>query len=289
LQADFSDPTHIRFAGSYPLACGEKTWLQAYADPAHYNQRVILGLWQAMGGRLQGQVRLGRLPQALQGQAPIWELASPPLAEVIRDINKFSNNVMAQQLFLTLGLQAAKRLAPDARTLPPGTPEAARTELYRWWSARLGSDEAPLFENGSGLSRQSRISAQALAHLLQLAYRSPYMAEFMASLPVAGVDGTMQKRPLPSGASAHLKTGSLRDVSALAGYVLANSQRRYVVVAMVNHANAKAARPAFDAFLDWVAQDAHVALKSIPSPPKTKRTRQGLAKPSQHKISRSSF
>ena len=91
--------------------------------------------------------------------------------------------------------------------------------------------------------------------MLQIAWRSPVMPELVASLPAIGIDGTLKKRSLRSGGSAHLKTGSLRDAAGVAGYVDGASGRRYVVVAIANHANAGAARPAFDALVEWTTQD----------------------------------
>ncbi|TXT36356.1 MAG: D-alanyl-D-alanine carboxypeptidase / D-alanyl-D-alanine-endopeptidase, partial [Comamonadaceae bacterium] len=108
--------------------------------------------------------------------------------------------------------------------------------------------------NGSGLSRSTRISAMQLGQLLQTAYASPYMPELMSSLPLVGVDGTLKRSRAATG-SAHLKTGSLRDVTALAGYVHAVSGKRYVLVTMVNHPNAAAAKPALDALIDWAVMD----------------------------------
>ena len=243
LAAEIADPTRLRFTGSYPAACGEKVWAVAYADPRSYGARAIGGMWTEMGNQLRGQVREGRVPAEL---APLFEAASPPLAEVIRDINKYSNNVMAQQLFLTLGLQQKKR----------GTLDAARTTMRQWWNDRIGTGEGqPVFDNGSGLSRDERISAAALGRMLQVAWRSPVMSELMSSLPASGVDGTLKRRGLRSGGAAHLKTGTLRDAAGVAGYVDGTSGRRYVVVAIANHANAAAARPAFDALVDWVAQE----------------------------------
>ncbi|MDM0036057.1 D-alanyl-D-alanine carboxypeptidase/D-alanyl-D-alanine-endopeptidase [Variovorax sp. J22P271] len=243
LGSDFADPARLAFAGSYPAACGEKTWAVAYADPRGYAARAVGGLWAEMGGRLQGQVRDGRVPAGLR---PAFEAASPPLAEVIRDINKYSNNVMAQQLFLTLGLQQKKR----------GTLDASRATLRQWWNERIGTGEGqPVIDNGSGLSRDERISAAALARMLQVAWRSPLMPELASSLPASGVDGTLRKRALRSGGAAHLKTGTLRDAAGVAGYVHGVSGRRWVVVAIANHGNAVAARPAFDALVDWAAQD----------------------------------
>ena len=109
-------------------------------------------------------------------------------------------------------------------------------------------------DNGSGLSRSERISAQSLARMLQVAYLSPQMPELMSSLPITGVDGTL-RRSRARGATAHLKTGSLRDVAGVAGYVLGASGRRHVLVAIANHPNAAAARPAIDALIEWAARD----------------------------------
>ena len=244
LRAEF-DATRIAFAGSYPAACGEGQWATAYADPARFSARAIAGLWGEMGGQLGGQVRDGRVPAHL---APAFEMHSPPLAEVIRDINKYSNNVMADQVFLTLGEQLKQR----------GTFDAARSAMRQWWNLRIGTGAGqPVFDNGSGLSMDGRISAAQLGQMLQVAWRSPSMPELMSSLPIVGVDGTLRKRQLRSGATAHLKSGSLAEsgVAAVAGFVDGASGRRYVLVAIANHPNAYAARAAFDALTDWTARD----------------------------------
>lgn len=251
LRADFRDPLRLRFSGGFAAACGERVWATAYADPDRYNARALLGLWKELGGRIGGGVREGTAPAT----APSFESASPPLAEVVRDINKYSNNVMAQQLFLTLGL--TQRGA--------GTPEAARAVLQQWSQEQLGAAAASLvIDNGSGLSRESRVSAELLTRLLLAAWASPVMPELMSSLPVSGVDGTL-KRAAATQVRAHLKTGSLRDVAGIAGYVLAVSGRRYAVVAIANHPNANAARPAFDALVQWTANDAPNAIETPPN------------------------
>ncbi|MFC5519741.1 D-alanyl-D-alanine carboxypeptidase/D-alanyl-D-alanine endopeptidase [Polaromonas jejuensis] len=246
LKADFSDPLRVAFNGSYPMACGEKTWTVAYPDPGRYAERAVAGMWQEMGGRLDGQVREGAAPP---GQKPAFEMVSPTLTEVIRDINKFSNNVMAQQLFLTLSLAAGQQAGPASN-------EASRELVRSWWQARLGEQDLPLLDNGSGLSRLERVSPQGLARLLQTAYVSGAMPELMASLPIIGVDGTLKRnRSRVSQGWAHLKTGTLRDATALAGYVHTPSGRRLVVVAIINHPNAPAARPALDALVDWAVKE----------------------------------
>ena len=245
LKANFADPARIRFAGSYPAACGESAWPVADSAPATYNARLVEGLWREMGGQLGGSVHEGPAPL---DQKPSFEQKSAPLLETVREINKFSNNVMAQQLFLTLALQRDPGRA--------ATPAAARDGLRRWVSGRLG-DPGPelVVDNGSGLSRDGRASAQLLARLLLQAHDSPWAAELASSLPIAGVDGTLRRSRGAIG-RAHLKTGSLRDVVGVAGYVLSDSGRRYVLVAIVNHAQAGAARPVLDALVQWTLRDA---------------------------------
>jgi D-alanyl-D-alanine carboxypeptidase/D-alanyl-D-alanine-endopeptidase (penicillin-binding protein 4) len=248
LRADFSDPARLRFAGAYPAACGEKDWPIAYIDPKRYEARMLAGMWHELGGSLAGTVRDGPAPSS----PPSFVQVSPTLAEVVRDINKFSNNTMAQQLFLTLALSERGN----------GTPEAAREVLQQWAQARLGDSARGLvIVNGSGLSRESRLTASLLARLLQNAWTSPVMPELVSSLPVSGVDGTLRNAKGGFG-RAHLKSGSLRDVAGIAGYVLSASGRRYVIVAIVNHPNANAARPALDALVQWVARDARGESKS---------------------------
>jgi D-alanyl-D-alanine carboxypeptidase/D-alanyl-D-alanine-endopeptidase (penicillin-binding protein 4) len=244
LKAEFADPSRLRLAGTFAVSCGEKVWPVAYADPRSFNERALAGLWQEQGGRLTGVAREGAAPST----PPSFELRSPALAEVVRDINKLSNNVMAQQLFLTLG--ATQRGA--------GTPEAARDVVQAWLRSRVGdAASAATIANGSGLSRDSRLSAALLGRLLQAAWSSPVMPELMSSLPVTGIDGTLRRTKGVPG-RAHLKTGSLRDVVGIAGYVLADSGRRYVVVGIVNHPNANAGRPALEALTEWAAGDAAV-------------------------------
>lgn len=166
------------------------------------------------------------------------------LAEIIRDINKHSNNVMASQLFLTLGLQ----------TTGNGSYESAHAAVQQWWRTRLGDAPPPQQINGSGLSRTARISASSLGAMLQAMWKSPVMSEFMASMPLAGIDGTLRRSRVRQPGSAHLKTGTLNDASALAGYVLANNGKYYVMVAMANGPGAPAARPAFEALVDWTME-----------------------------------
>ncbi|PIT77194.1 D-alanyl-D-alanine carboxypeptidase/D-alanyl-D-alanine-endopeptidase [Limnohabitans sp. G3-2] len=247
LQADFSQPLQVRFAGSYPSRCGEREWPVAYPDPEHYAPRVIRALWLGAGGQLTGQVRYGTRPASAK---LLLEAPSLPLSDIIQDINKFSNNVMAQQLYLTLSSALGA----------PGRFEASRVRLSQWWRNGFAGQDEPVMDNGSGLSRHERSNASALTALLQAAHAGPHAKHFVNSLSLAGVDGTTarlkDRNPLsPVIGNAWLKTGSLRDVASVAGYVQGQSGQRYTVVAVLNHPNAQQARGALDQLLEWTVRD----------------------------------
>jgi len=232
----------LEFTGTYSPQCGEKP-LNLSPLPADAQAGgLIRNLWKELGGTLAGQVRGGSVPA---GSKLLAQHESPPLADAVRDINKFSNNVMARQVFLTLGNDTA-----------PATAERSRQRIGDWLNAR-GLRFAELeIENGSGLSRRERISADSLNRLLLDAWKNPVMPEYISSLPIVGIDGTMKKRLNGSEATgrAHIKTGTLDGVKTAAGYALDAQGRRYVVIFLINHPKAQAGSAAIDALLVWVAQ-----------------------------------
>jgi len=239
---DNGDAARLVFNGTYAWDCGEKTRSFSVLGHRQYLAGLFVQLWKELGGTFSGSVRDGEVtPNARL----LTSAKSQTLSEIVRDINKFSNNVMARQLFLALG--AAGEGAPAT------TDKTSRT-IRQWLSGKGLSFPELVLENGSGLSRIERISARSLGQLLLSAFRSPVMPELMASLPLAAVDGTMKKRL--SGAEvagqAHIKTGSLEGVRAIAGYVLDGQGRRVVAVFIVNHPDAGNARPAQDALLRWI-------------------------------------
>lgn len=247
LKADFSQAQQTRFSGTYPASCGERQWPVAYPSPADYAARVFLAMWQQAGGQLTGEVRDGVTPPRAR---LLLEAPSLPLVDVIADINKYSNNVMAQQLFLTLSSELGA----------PGRFEASRLRLNQWWKEQFPQQSAPILDNGSGLSRTERSTAQSLTALLQRASQGAEARAFRDSLSVAGVDGTTarlkERKPnSPVIGKAWLKTGSLRDVVSIAGYVQGDSGQMYTVVAIINHPHAGQARPAIDQLLEWTAND----------------------------------
>ena len=228
--------------GTFPAACGEKSRHVAALDHPQFVAGVFRQLWAELGGSIEGDLREGAVPAAARLLA---RSESPPLAEVVREINKYSNNVMARQLYLTLGAEAAKR---------PARIEDAEAAVRSWLAQKELRMPELVIENGAGLSRSDRIGAENLARLLAAAYASPVMPEFVASLPLAGVDGTMRKRLGGNGVAgqAHVKTGYLDGARALAGYVLDRRGKRTIVVFLANHPNAGATKAAQDVLLACV-------------------------------------
>ncbi len=228
----------LTLSGDYPRACGEKRWHLAGLPNSQLLAGVFTRLWAELGGKFSGRWREGLTPTEA---IPLAASESPPLAELVRDINKFSNNVMARQLYLTLGA---------------GNTAQAEKAIREWLAAKGLDFPELVLDNGAGLSRTARISAGNLARLLATLWKSPTMPELIASLPIVGNDGTTQRHY--NGAAfagqAHLKTGTLEGVRGLAGYLLDRQGRRQIVVFIVNHPNAAQAQPAFDALLEWLWQ-----------------------------------
>lgn len=239
-QAD--NQARVRFSGTMPRACGERTWAVSLLDAPHFAAGALRALWQSLGGTLRGTLRTGTAPT---DRAPFATLTSRSAAEVVRDMNKYSSNILARQLFLTL---SAEKLGPPGRY-------AASAQLVGDWLAHRGLDLPGLvLENGSGLSRIERISAAGLVHVLLAAWHGPLMPEFIASLPVVAQDGTMRQRLREEAVAgqAHVKTGSLADVRSLAGFVYTNAGRRLAFAFIINHANAAGGQAAQDALLRWL-------------------------------------
>lgn len=228
----------LRLEGSFPRACDERVLHLNLLPAERYIGELFKSLWSELGGRLTGVVRTGTTPPSA---AEIAVFDSEPLAVVIRDINKFSNNLMARQLLLTLGTRIAT----------PATPPHGAAVVTQWLRARNLAITGLEIDNGSGLSRRERISARGLGRLLADAHRHPFAAEFASSLPIAAVDGTLKTRlpDTPAAGHARLKTGALDNVRSIAGYVVDRSNAVWIVVALVDHPNAAKAVAALDALV----------------------------------------
>lgn len=231
--------------GSFSKQCGKQSYMLSLQDSAIYTRDLFKRLWAQQGGLFRGDVIMSQTPNGL---SPLKIYQSPPLADVIRGINKFSNNIAARQLYLTLGTGEA------VSNSSPATLAKSDTAIRRWLADKQLSFPELVVENGSGLSRKERISARHMGQLLLAAYKSPVMPEFISSLPIAAVDGTLKNRftDTPVKGLAHMKTGALNDVRALAGYLLDKKGRRVIVVFFVNHDQAGQSRAAMDTLVHWV-------------------------------------
>ena len=215
----------VTVSGQLADGCNSQTYL-SLLDHATYTAGAVRAIWKELGGSIQGQDRQASVPKGAKLLARAY---SPDLAEIIRDINKYSNNTMAQQLFLSLGAQF--------RTDADGDDAKAAQRVIRQWLAKKGITAPHLvMENGSGLSRAERVSAREMAQMLQAAWKSPYAAEFISSLPIAGKDGTMRKRlkTTAMNGQAHIKTGTLNTVRAISGFSRDSNGDTWAVVAILN-------------------------------------------------------
>ena len=236
-----ADSARLTFSGSYSADCGENVDYFNVLGHRQYTGSLFLHLWSELGGTLEGQLRDGEVPA---GARLITTGQSSALSEIVRDINKYSNNVMARQLFLTLGQDGAG----------PATTAAAARRVTQWLTGKGVDVSGFVIDNGSGLSRNARISARTLGSVLGAAFDSPVMPELMASMPLVAVDGTLRRHLKHAAVAghAHVKTGYLAGVRSIAGTVLDANGQRWVVVFMVNHANAVYAQPAMNALIAWV-------------------------------------
>ncbi|MCD8339280.1 MAG: D-alanyl-D-alanine carboxypeptidase/D-alanyl-D-alanine-endopeptidase [Burkholderiales bacterium] len=242
MQPDYSNPYKPVFKGSFPSSCGNRDLLYTAFSQDEYIKAVFSALWKQSGGKWNGKVVSGKAPQKRQALAAVY---SQPLTQVIYNMNKASNNIIARQLFLELSGTNDQ----GSKTL-----EGARSYM-KSWAESIGVPAKEInLDNGSGLSRTSRVSAYSLARILEYMWNSPRMPEYMASLPVSGVDGTMYKRKVAQG-QAHIKTGYVANARTIAGYVLTKEGHRYAVVAMVNGPAALGAIPVLDSVIDWVYTD----------------------------------
>lgn len=239
----------IALAGGFPRQCEARVALQLL-DRSVLAERLVRAVWASLGGTWRqpsGRVREAATPEDATRVA-LHE--SRPWGEVLRPMNKRSDNALTRLLFLQLGLAG---MAVDSGV---GTLELAQREVARWFDEQRIDRRSLVIDNGSGLSRSERIAPRAMARALMAALDGRHAPELLASLPVAGVDGTMRRRlrDTPAEGWARLKTGTLRNVTGLAGTVRDTRGDTWVVVALVNHEQAARARPALDALIDWVAR-----------------------------------
>ena len=233
----------VVFSGALSPHCTERSFARVLLSPATYAFGTFVELWRQSGGEFSGKMRIESTPADAR---LLFTFDSLSLGEIVRLTNKHSNNLMARHLLLTLG----KERYGDPATLEKGAAAIAD------WGRERGFDLSGVdIDNGSGLSRSTHISVLQMAKVLHAAYHSRFAPEYLASLPLAGMDGTLRARmkSTPAG-SVRLKTGHLESVSGVAGYVTAPSGKTYILVSLVNHIRADfgAAEPVHAALVAWI-------------------------------------
>ena len=234
----------LHFRGQFPRNCARQLDLNL-VDRQWSTVAAARLIWSQLGGQIIGPDVEGATPP---DAVVLTSHLGRPFAEVTRGMMKRSDNPLTRLTYLRLGAKAAVGNEP--------TLEASARSVREWFVAKGIPTDGLVMDNGSGLSRSERITAQQMAAVLEVAYKGPYAPELLTSLPVAGVDGTLSRRFKGSLAEgrARMKTGTLRNVVALAGYVLDQQGRMWVVATTLNHDHAPAKGHAvLDSIVEWVA------------------------------------
>jgi serine-type D-Ala-D-Ala carboxypeptidase/endopeptidase (penicillin-binding protein 4) len=236
----------VVFNGALSARCTEQSFARVLLRPTTYAFGTFVELWRQSGGEFNGKLRV---EAAAADAKPLLTYESLTLGEIIRLTNKFSSNLMARHLLLTVGKE---------RFGEPATLEKGADTMAEWGRERGLDLQGIDIDNGSGLSRSTHITVLQLAKALSAAYRSRFAPEFMASLPLAGLDGTLRSRMKSSPAgSVRLKTGHLDGVSGVAGYITTASGKTFVLASLVNNARADvgAAEPLHAALVAWMLEN----------------------------------
>ena len=235
------NPWKPKFEGAMPSGCNEKNFGYLVRNPNEYWKAYLATLCEQVGITWKGTVKSGIVPNDAKLLFEVW---SDDLGTLVRLTNKFSNNVFARHMFLTL----AAKDNPGV----PATYTHAREVLDAWLHYAVKVSPGDIFvDNGSGLTRKSRVTARAMTRLIAYGWRSPRMPEWISSFPISGLDGTMYKRAVAQG-SAYIKTGLLRDVKSAGGLIQAKSGRRYAMFSAIEGEKATRTDAPIDRLIEWV-------------------------------------
>ncbi|MEK8051339.1 D-alanyl-D-alanine carboxypeptidase/D-alanyl-D-alanine-endopeptidase [Ideonella sp. DXS22W] len=250
----------VRLQGGFPRGCKVTPQLQLMERNRLAEAHLRLVWEQGLGGTWRGRVREGTVQDAATSQSPqgrlIFRRVAHPWGELLRTMNKRSDNAFARLLYLSLGLPRPGDAPPAPGAAPITTAERAAQRVHAWFRDHGIDDTGLVMDNGSGLSRTERISATQMAQALQVALAGRRANELLMSLPVAGEDGTMRRRLTDSPAKgvARLKTGTLRNVVALAGVVPGAGGVTWAFVALQNHKDAGSGRMALDTLVEYLTR-----------------------------------
>ncbi|MBI3126396.1 MAG: D-alanyl-D-alanine carboxypeptidase/D-alanyl-D-alanine-endopeptidase [Candidatus Tectomicrobia bacterium] len=236
----------IRVGGTVPAGGSQVTYPVTISDPAMYAAGAFALFLKEAGILLEGRIRRGSTPADAELLA---RTLSRPLGELVRDVNKISNNFMAEQILKTLGA--------EEHGLPGTAEKGVRAVRDFLVSVGVPADGFELAD-GSGLSRLNRFSAEGLVALLEGVHRDFRLRpEFEASLAVVGVDGTVRKKLQRTGSvrRVRVKSGLLDGVQSLSGYGLADNGELIAFAIISNDSACHAERLFRDMILDMTDLD----------------------------------
>jgi len=215
----------VLLEGRFPSGCNAYSLTRTVLQPESYAYGLFDLYWRQLGGELKGSWRVQTRPEGADKAFYVHQ--SRPLGDLIRMVNKYSNNVMTRHLELTLGAELYG---------PPATLEKGHRAIEEVLRGHNVDTTGMIIDNSAGLSRDTRISARQLSQVLAAAWRSNFMPEFVSSLSLSGLDGTTRNRfhSNRTRGRMHLKTGTLDHVSCITGYVAAESGTRYLVAVLIN-------------------------------------------------------
>ncbi len=216
----------VRVTGELPRGCRSTTYLSLLPQD-RYSASLIRSVLADVGVTLSGSHVNAETPEEAR---LVMKTTSPDLVTMVRDINKWSSNVMARQLLLTIGAENRQEDEDDDRV-------AGIRVIYDWLEKKGIDTAGMVIDNGAGLTRHGRITARQGARILQHAWNSPYSADLMASMPIIATDGTMARRLRNTGmdGEGRIKTGYLENVRSIAGFTRDANHTTWAVVGMVNN------------------------------------------------------
>ncbi|WP_323751228.1 D-alanyl-D-alanine carboxypeptidase/D-alanyl-D-alanine-endopeptidase [Marinobacter sp.] len=216
----------VRVTGELPKGC-RTTGYMSLLPHDRYSASTIRSVFSELGIAIRGGNRFEKTPENAN---LVMRTTSPDLVTMVRDINKWSSNVMARQMLLTIGSKQRKDDERDDRV-------AGIRAIYEWLEEKGINTNGMVIDNGAGLTRHGRISARQGAQILQHAWNSPYASDLMTSMPIIAMDGTMARRLRNTGMAGEgrIKTGYLQDVRSIAGFTRDSNNTTWAVVGMVNN------------------------------------------------------
>jgi D-alanyl-D-alanine carboxypeptidase/D-alanyl-D-alanine-endopeptidase (penicillin-binding protein 4) len=216
----------VRVTGQLPKGCRTTSYMSLLPHDL-YSASLIRSLLAETGVTITGISATGTTPDDAR---LVMKTTSPDLVTMVRDINKWSSNVMARQMLLTIGAENRQDDEHDDRV-------AGIRVIYDWLEKKGVNTAGMVIDNGAGLSRHSRITARQGAEILQKAWNSPFASDLMTSMPIIAMDGTMARRLKNLGmeGSGRIKTGYLEDVRSIAGFTRDDHNTTWAVVGMVNN------------------------------------------------------